>query len=337
MGTEREQYIKGVLEANDLRLSERIGQHFLVDQGAIDLLVASTLPGAKVIEVGSGIGHVTEAFARRAGTVIGIEIDRRFQPALEEVQERNPNVQFILKDALYVPFGSLIDRGEEAQVVANIPFHITEPFLQRLIDLPISNAVLIVGDNIASELQAPEGSPDFGKMSLLAQTFFDVHELTTIPRDSFYPPPRTEASMIVLEPKGKKEIEANPAVYTFASLFRRAGKYGLVKNDVKQAIVEVEQNAGTMTLSKQERHQKIRSGVNRELREIMQEYSRGGRVIVASENSDEPHRNKVLSQSQAIQVMNRMGIPESVLEKPFSRLDNNEVQKLTLAVRNYYR
>lgn len=337
MGTEREQYIKGVLETNDLRLSERIGQHFLVDQGTIDLIVASTLPGAKVIEVGSGIGHITEAIAQRASTVIGIEIDRRFQPALEEVKDRNQNVQFVIKDALYVPFGSMIDKGEEVQIVANIPFHITEPLLQRLIDLPISNAVLIVGDNTASEFQESEGSPTFGKMSLLAQTFFDVRELARISRDYFSPPPRTEASLIVLEPKRKREIESNPATYIFASLFRKAGKYGLVKNDVKQAIVEVEQNAGTRTLSKQERHQKIRADVNRELRQLMLEYRQGERTVTSSGSSDDPRRNKVLSQSQAIEVIRKMGIPDSVLDKPFSKLDNNDILQLVRAVRSYYR
>lgn len=335
MGAEKEQYVKGVLEPNDLRLSERLGQHFLVDQDIIDLMVTSTLPRARIIEVGSGIGHITEALAQKASFVMGIEIDRRFQPALEDVQARNPNIQFIIKDALYVPFDMLIDNEEETQVIANIPFHITEPFLQKLIDLPIVNAVLIVGDNTTRELQEPEESLAFGKMSLLGQTFFDIRELIKIPKDSFYPPPRTEASMIVVEPKRKGEIEGNSATYIFASLFRKSSKYGLTKNDIKEAIVEINQHAKHRTLSKQERHRTNRSSVKRELRHVAYDYN-VGIMQSAPETIETAYNNLVLSQSQAVDIIKKMGIPEAILNKPFCKLNNSEIRELAMAIRNYY-
>lgn len=337
MATEREVYVRTRLETNGVRLSERLGQHFLIDQDVINLLIVSTLPGAKVIEVGSGIGHITEALAQKASSVIGIEIDRKFLPALEDVRTRNPNVQFIVKDALHVSLNSLIDRDEEVQIVSNIPFHITEPFLQKLIDMPIINAVLIVGDGIARELQESEESLTFGKMSLLGQTFFDIRELARIPKSSFYPPPRTEASMIAFDPKGKTEIEGNPATYIFASLFRKAGKYGLVKNDIKQAIVEVEEHAGSRTLSKRKYHQKTRSSIKIELRQLLSDYRETGKFVVSENADDEVYGNLVLSQSQALRVIGKMGIPEAILEKPFFRLDNRDVRELTIAVRKYYR
>lgn len=337
MNIEKEAYIKGKLEADGLHLSERLGQHFLVDQGAIDLFVASILPGAKVIEVGSGIGHITEALAQKASSVISIELDRRFLPTLEDVQARNPNIQFIIKDALYVPFNSLISKDEEAQVIGNIPFHITEPFVQKLIDMPISSAVLIVGENTARELQEPEDSLAFGKMSLLGQTFFDIRELARIPKDSFYPPPRTEASMIVLNPKGKEEIQGNSAAYIFASLFRKTGKHGLVKNDIKQAIVEAEERGGSRTLSKQEYHRKKRSNVKKELRQLLSDYREDGKLVVSENAVDGAYRNLALSQSQALGVIGKMGISQDILEKPFFRLDNRDIRELTTAVRNYYR
>lgn len=337
MSMERETYMKAKLEADGLHLSERLGQHFLVDQSAIDLFVGSILPGAKVIEIGSGIGHVTEALAQKASSVVGIEVDRRFLPALEDVQARNPNIQFIIKDALYVPFNSLIGRDEETQIVANIPFHITEPFLQKLIDMPISNAVLIVGENTGRELQESENSSAFGKMSLLGQTFFDVNVLAKLPKDSFCPQPRTEANMIALTPKGKAEIQGNSAAYIFASLFRKAGKHGLVKNDVKQAIVEAQDRVSSRTLSKQEYHRKTRSNVKKELRQLVYDYREEGKSHAFEDTSDRAYRNLVLSQSQALGVIAKMGIPEAILEKPFFRLDNHDVRALTVAVRNYYR
>lgn len=323
-------------QTQDTPLSEKLGQHFLIDPDMIDLMVRSTLPGAKVIEVGSGVGHVTEALARKAGSVIGIEIDRRFLPALEGVAGRNPNIRFIIEDVLHVSLGDLIGRDEEVQIVANLPFYVTEPFLRMLIDLPISNAVLILGDAAACELQEPEKSPQFGKMSLLGQTFFNINQLASIPRDSSYPPPRTAASMISLNPIGRKEIEIDSAAYIFASLFRRERQHGLVGNDMKQAIVESEGHAGSRTLSKGERNRKTRSDTRRELKQLVSDY-RGGRKFDASDNTDDGARSSlILSQEQALRVMGKMGIPEAILAQPFFKLHNQDIQTLTRAVRNYY-
>lgn len=336
MAVEQERYIQEKLGAHELQLSERLGQHFLTDPHIIGLLEDSVQPGATVIEVGSGIGHVTEALAKRAGNVIGIEIDRRFQPLLEEVQARNPNIRFILKDALYVPFQDLIKKGEDAQVVANIPFHITEPFLYKLIDLPISDAILIVGDNIARELMEPEDSLGFGKMALLGQTFFDICEVERIPRDAFLPPPRTEASLLMLDPKDSDELKKDSPSYIFGSLFRKSQKFAPVKNDIKQAIVELEEKRGEQTLSKSEQHRRNRANVKRELKRLAGSY---GNDSYSEEDSKSHNKHDflVLSQSQALEVIRRMGIPESIQDKPFFRLSNTEIRQLTTAVRNYYR
>lgn len=323
------------LDQGELYLNEKRGQHFLVNQEMVDLFVSSTLPGAKVIEIGSGIGHITEAIAKKASRVIGIEIDRKFQPALEEVQSRNPNISFMFNDALTVSFASLIDKGEEAQVVGNVPFHLIEPLLNKLVDLPISSAVLIVGEGMARELRAQEDSLSFGKMSLLAQTFFDVRELAHIPKESFFPPPGTDTAMLGLEAREATEVRNNPSLYIFASLFRKAGKFGPVKNDVKQAITEVGENMTGKNLSKQERHRRARSNIKAELRQISAGYNSGD-YVPTTEFQDLRYRSIVLSQSHALDIITRMGISQDVLNTPFFRLNNSEVRHLTNAIKNYY-
>lgn len=121
----KERMITSHLEARGIDLSERLGQHFLIDEKVIEKFSTSVIVGSRVIEVGSGIGHVTEVLAQRAGSVVGIEIDKRFQPILEEIQERNSKIRFIFGDALRIQFSSLIRGEEEVQIVANLPFHIT--------------------------------------------------------------------------------------------------------------------------------------------------------------------------------------------------------------------
>ncbi len=331
----RERIVISQLEAEGIDLSERLGQHFLVDERVISELATTVIVGSKVIEVGSGIGHVTEALAQRAGSVVGIEIDKRFQPVLEDVQKRNSRIRFIFGDALRVQFGSLIGRDEEAQIIANLPFHITEPFMYKLIDLPITNAVLMLGDNVAREFQESEASMGFGKLSLLGQTFFDSRVLTQVPREAFFPRPRTDAVIMEFDPKDKREVQANPADYVFAYLFRRAGRYGLVVNDMKQALVEASQRGGGSDLSKRESHRRDRSNAKRELRQLLGEYN-GSRDISVFGNSDRSRGGTIVSQSQALDVIGKMGIPESVLGKPFFRLDNQDVRELTAAVRGFY-
>lgn len=324
------------LETYSLEPIERLGQHFLIDERVIGGLSASVIAGSGVIEVGSGIGHVTEALAQRAGTVVGIEIDKRFQPILEGIQERNPKVRFIFGDALRVQLDSLIDKGEEAQIVANLPFHITEPFMHKLIDLPISNAVLMLGDNVAREFQESEGSMGFGKLSLLGQTFFESRVLAQVPREAFYPQPRTDAVVMEFNPKERREIEANPADYVFAYLFRRAGKFGLVINDMKQALVEASQRGGNSDLSKRESHRRDRSNVRRELKQMLGEYN-GSKDISVFQNHNRGKRGgTIVSQSQALDLISKMGVPERILNKPFFRLDNQDVGELATAVRGFY-
>lgn len=329
-----EQEIRDRLEYYSLDLAERRGQHFLIDERVIERLAGSVISGSKVIEVGSGIGHVTEALAQRASSVIGIEIDKRFQPILEGVQEKNPRIRFIFGDALRVQFGSLIGRDEETQVVANLPFHITEPFMNKLIDLPTSNVILMLGDNVAREFQESESSMGFGKLSLLGQTFFESRVLAQIPRKAFYPQPRTDAVVVEFNPKERREIEANPADYVFAYLFRRVGKFGLVINDMKQALVEASQRGGNSDLSKKESHRRDRSNVRRELKQMLGEYN--GTRDISVFNSHRGRSGAIVSQSQALDVIRKMDIPERVLEKPFFRLDNQDLRDLTTAVREFY-
>lgn len=207
--------------------------------------------------------------------------------------------------------------------------------MYKLIDLPIANVVLMLGDNVAREFQESESSLGFGKLSLLGQTFFDFRVLAQVPREAFYLQPRTDAVIMEFNPKDKREIQANPADYVFAYLFRRAGKYGLVVNDMKQALVEASQKRGVGDLPKKESHRRDRSNIKRELRQMLKEYN-GSRDASVFSNHDRGRDEPIISQAQALDVIRRIDIPESVLDKPFFRLDNQDVRNLTVAIRNYY-
>jgi len=319
------------LEDHGLYLSEKLGQHFLVDDEVIDLLVSGVSTGARVIEVGSGIGDVTEAISERAGSVVGIEIDKKLWPVLQDIQDRDQKIKFIFKDALRVPFPGLIERGVETQIVANLPFHIVEPFLYKLIDLPIENAILMMGVETARRLQLDIDDLEFGKMALLCQTFFDIRVIGQVPKKSFYPVPGTDAAILEFRPKTREEVAVNSANYVLAQLFRTERGHGLVVKEINQALVNVaEGQVGAPGSLKKEFKRKRRAAVRRELKMMRVVYENTGDVGVFENFGD--GRVSVLSQDHALKKIGMIGIPESILMTPFSRLNNQEIRLLVECV-----
>lgn len=323
-----ESEIQSRLEEKDIFLSEHLGQHILVDKGVLNMIANQVDVGSDVLEIGSGPGNLTERIAAKAKKVVGIEIDRRFQPLLEEVSNGNPNIRFVFSDALMVDFHSLVKQGEQVQIVANLPFHITEPFLSKLVDLPIESAVLLLGDSAAREIMEDERSPYYGKLSLIVQTFFNIRQISDIPKTSFYPQPRTDAILVELTPKEKEEIKANPANFVFAYLIRRAHKYGLVINEMKQALVDASRFVGRGNLSKKDANKRDRAEVKRQLKSIV---LRNG--IIENDNSDRRRPTTIISQADALEKISRMGINTDILQKPFFTLNNQEIQELVRSVK----
>ncbi len=314
------------LQGSNLRINEGLGQNFLTNFDIISQISNHVTSGNRVIEVGSGIGQVTREIAQRAGSVVGIEIDRRLQPYLDEVASNDPKISIVYGDVLKMDLAKFVPRNGGAQVIANLPFHITEPFLYKLVDLQIDDALLLLGDNAAREFEENENSLSFGKMSLVAQTFFQTNTVMNIDRSDFYPQPRTDACLVKFDPKTKREIGSNPSDFIFAELIRRQAKNGLVINDIKQAIVDFNTSSVGTSRTKQEFHQNERSSVKRELKRMLFDYSR----------EEDNRRAKASSQSQAIRIIEKMGIPNTALEKPFSRLDNQDIRELAKGVRQYY-
>lgn len=330
------QVVKGRIEKLEIRPNENLGQHFLIDRSAIDLLAQSVNPGNTVIEVGAGVGQLTEALAEKAGKVISIEIDRRYEPILEDISRRYSNVQVIFGDAIILRLQDLMPKkrdGERVQIVANLPFHITEPFLHKIAGLPIENATLVVGDRLAFAIQAAsETSPDFGQLTLLVQTFFDIDVLSTVEKQKSFPAPRTDTAIIRLTPKEEHEFRSNKRDFLFRRLFLTAQKSPLVKNCLKEGLIEFERVKQMGTLSKKEHNHRLRSSARAELKRLVEEYNHSGGTPSTSQKSA-GEELKQLTQNQAREVIEKMGIPESILSKPFEQLNNNELEVLSKALR----
>lgn len=248
--------VMGRIQQLGIRPNENLGQHFLVDQASIDLLAQSVNPGNTVIEIGAGVGQLTEALAQKATKVIAVEIDRRYEPFLTRITQQYPNVEVIFGDAIALRLQDLMPKkrdSEGVQIVASLPFHITEPFLHKIAGLPIENATLAVGQKLVYAIQPPnEENAAFGQLTLLAQTFFDIDVLAIIEKQKFYPAPRTDSAIIRLTPKEEHEFRSNKRAFLLRKLFLTAKRSPLVKNCLKEGLIEFEQVKQIGTLSKKE-------------------------------------------------------------------------------------
>ena len=313
-----ESEIREKLDERNILLSESIGQHLLVDKEAIDTLVNNIEYGGNVLEIGPGPGNLTEKIAERAGKVVAIEIDRRFEPILNELQSQHSNIEVIYKDAISLNFGKILktDSSKEGwQVISNLPFHISEPFLQKLINIPIENAVLIIGDQLARKTQISNPNDiEFSKLSLLTKTFFEPTVISNIDRKLFYPQPRTDASIIILNPREKKEFENHPSLKILRNLFLTERNNPTVIKVIKESnIIQMHHSL----MSKPESHRYDRRQIRQELKQMVQIYH---------DNDLEIQRT---SKNRKIVKLN---LPKDLLDKPFSRFDNQDIKVLARAL-----
>lgn len=319
-----ESEIPAKLEGRDIFLSENIGQHVLIDQGAISTFVRRIEYGANVLEIGPGPGNLTEGMAERAKKVVAVEIDQRFKPLLDDVQINHPNVEIIYKDAISLNFGKIVRtkflRGGW-QVASNLPFHISEPFMQKLINIPIESAVLIIGDQLARRMQIDNpDDPEFTRLSLLTQTFFEPSLISRLNRDLFYPQPRTDAAIVVLNPREKRECENNPGLAILRNLFLTERRNPTVLKVIKDSKKSGEDHS---LMSKPESHRYDRRQSRQELRQMARNLQYG---------YGESERQKDIGSGE----IDKLNLSSDLLNKPFSRLDNQDIRTLAKALRVRY-
>ncbi len=188
--------LKSLLQVHGLRLTKRLGQHHLVDARMIERIVAQCdLSGREtVIEIGAGLGALTEPLAQRAGRVIAVEVDRRIAALLTERMASCPNVTILHQDILAFPW----EAHAGATVVGAIPYHITSPILVALTQARqhLARAVLILQEEVAERLVAKPGTKAYGRLSVLGQFGWELSIALRVPRSAFFPQPDVDSACL---------------------------------------------------------------------------------------------------------------------------------------------
>ena len=197
--------IRSLCDRYGFSLSKGFGQNFIINPGVCPRIAESAGIGPDwgVLEIGPGIGVLTEQLAERADKVVSVEVDTRLQPLLAETMAGHPNFKLVLGDVLKVNLAALLKAefpGMPVAVCANLPYYITSPILMRLLEerLPIRSITVMVQKEAAQRLCAAPGTRQAGAISYAVAYYAAPELLFTVQPGSFYPAPKVTSAVIRL-------------------------------------------------------------------------------------------------------------------------------------------
>lgn len=196
---------KEIINKYSFAFQKKFGQNFLVDNNILEniVAVAEITKDDFVLEIGPGIGTMTQYLCEAAGSVVTVEIDKMLIPILQDTLSEYDNVEVINEDVLKVDIKSLAEeknKGNPIKVVANLPYYITTPIIMGLFEsgVPIESITIMVQKEVADRMQTGPGSKDYGALSLAVQYYAKARVMLNVSATCFMPKPNVDSSVIKL-------------------------------------------------------------------------------------------------------------------------------------------
>ena len=245
-----------ILKKYNFSFQKRFGQNFLIDTHVLEKIVdeAGIDEDDCVLEIGPGIGTMTQYLCERAGRVIAVEIDKALIPILNDTLSSYSNVEIINEDILKVDITNLCNKynnGRPIKVVANLPYYITTPIIMGLFEsgCPLESITIMVQKEVADRMKCGPGSKDYGALSLAVQFYSNPEIVANVSPESFIPKPGVGSTVIRLPRYPKPPVEVDDEKYMFKLIgaafnMRRktmvnslmSGNLGLTKEEILSAI-----------------------------------------------------------------------------------------------------
>ncbi|MCF6411931.1 16S rRNA (adenine(1518)-N(6)/adenine(1519)-N(6))-dimethyltransferase RsmA [Pseudalkalibacillus salsuginis] len=256
------QYTKSILDKHKFTFKKSLGQNFLIDRNILDKIVATAGVGADtgVIEIGPGIGSLTEQLAKKARKVAAFEIDQRLIPILKDTLSDYPHVKIIHQDVLEADLQEVIAQEfsgiEDLMVVANLPYYVTTPIILKLLTerLPIRGIVVMIQKEVADRMAAQPGTKDYGSLSIAVQYYAVAKSEVKVPKTVFVPQPNVDSSVISLTLREQPSVHVEDEGFFFEvvrSSFAQRRKtllnnlqHNLFTKEQKSLIVEALNDTG---------------------------------------------------------------------------------------------
>ena len=211
-----------IIKKHNFSFQKRFGQNFLTDSHVLDRITdaADITEKDHVIEIGPGIGSMTQYLCEQAGRVTAVEIDRDLIPILEETLRDYKNVRIINDDILKVDIDELLTvdgRITKAKVVANLPYYITTPIIMGLLEghVPLESITVMVQKEVAERMTAGPGGKEYGALSLAVRYYTDPHIVANVPPNCFIPRPKVGSAVIKLDVYDKPPVSVSDEALMF--------------------------------------------------------------------------------------------------------------------------
>ena len=203
-----------ILQRYNFSFQKKFGQNFLIDPHVLDKIInaAKISKEDMVLEIGPGIGTMTQYLAETAGKVIAVEIDKNLIPILTDTLDGYKNVQIINEDILKIDINKLVmeeNGGKPVKVAANLPYYITTPIIMGLFEshVPVESITVMVQKEVADRMQTGPGSKDYGALSLAVQYYASPYIVANVPPNCFMPRPKVGSAVIRLDCHKKPPVE----------------------------------------------------------------------------------------------------------------------------------
>lgn len=199
-----------ILHRFKLRADKKLGQNFLIDETVVRRIVeaAELTPEDTVLEVGPGIGTLTQGLAESGANVVAVELDKRLLPVLDVTLEGYDNVRIVNGDILQVDIMEQVQK-HDFKCCANLPYYITTPIIFAILEkrLPMERLVVMVQKEVAERMAAKPGSKDYGALSVAIQYFTEPEIAFIVPPSSFIPAPSVDSAVIVCKRRSTPPVE----------------------------------------------------------------------------------------------------------------------------------
>lgn len=214
---------KEIIAKYGFSFKKSLGQNFLIDGNILSRIVdAAGLTKAKgALEIGPGIGALTQRLANEAGKVTAVEIDNRLIPILSEILQDEEHVSVVHGDVLKIDLKQLFEEQfsgcEKVSVVANLPYYVTTPILMKLLEekLPLENIVVMIQKEVAQRMAAKPGGKEYGSLSVAVQYYCTTEIVCTVPHTVFIPQPNVDSAVIKLTLRDQPAVQVEDEDFFF--------------------------------------------------------------------------------------------------------------------------
>ncbi|AKL93606.1 ribosomal RNA small subunit methyltransferase A [Clostridium aceticum] len=263
---------KEIIEQYQFKFSKSLGQNFLIDQNILEKIVegAGVTKEDDVIEVGPGIGSLTQHIAEKGKSVVAIEIDRSLLPILKNTLQAYDNVEVIHEDVLKLDLHHLIQEkfhGKKVKVIANLPYYVTTPIVMKFLEekVPLLSMTVMIQQEVARRMEAKPSTKDYGALSIAVQYYCQPKILLKVPPSVFIPQPKVDSTVIRLDVLEKPKVHVDNEKLFFSLVKDAFGKRrktllnalstgtlgyskALVKEVLQKAGIEEQRRGETLTI-----------------------------------------------------------------------------------------